>query len=157
MCTINVVSLYPSIPHDEGLGMLRKALDSRADRSVSTDSLMDLAEVVLKNNMFELNGRFYHQMRGTAIGTKCAPPYSLLFLADLEEQHVNRESKSKDGTRIPLVLTLHPALNEFHEILRKCENILLVDREHRRVFSGKLFVSFRRDKNFKDTLVRAKL
>ena len=70
---------------------------------------------------------------------------------------LNRESKSKDGTRIPLVLTFHPALNEVHEILRKCENILLVDREHRRVFFGKLFVSFRRAKNFKDTLVWAKL
>ena len=70
---------------------------------------------------------------------------------------LNRESKSKDGTRIPLVLTFHPALNEVHEILRKCESVLLVDREHRRVFSGKLFVSFRRAKNFKDTLVRAKL
>ena len=70
---------------------------------------------------------------------------------------LNRESKPKDGTRIPLVLTFHPALNEVHEILRKCENILLVDREHRRIFSGKLFVSFRRPKNFKDTLVRAKL
>ena len=66
--------------------MLRKALDSRADQSVSTDSLIDLAEVVLKNNMFEFNGRFYHQIRGTAIGTKCAPPYSILFLADLEEK-----------------------------------------------------------------------
>ena len=86
MCTIDVVALYSSISHNEGLGVLRKALDSRADRSVSTDSLMDLAEVVLTNNMFEFNGRFYHQIRGTAIGTKCAPPYSILFLADLEEE-----------------------------------------------------------------------
>ena len=86
LCTIDVVALYPSIPHNEGLGVLRKALDSRADRSVSTDSLMDLAELVLTNNMFEFNGRFYHQIRGTAIGTKCAPPYSILFLADLEEK-----------------------------------------------------------------------
>ena len=86
LCTIDVVALYPSIPHNEGLGVLRKALDSKADRSVSTDSLMDLAEVVLKNNMFEFNGRFYHQIRGTAIGTKCAPPHSILFLADLEEK-----------------------------------------------------------------------
>ena len=306
LCTIDVVALYAGIPHDEGLGVLRKALDSRADRSVSTDSLMDLAEVVLKNNMFEFNGRFYHQIRGTAIGTKCAPPYAIL--ADLEEkllsssdckpsaswryiddvyliwthgeeelqkfidysnashhsikftaewskesinfldtrvikkdntlvtdlytkptdthqllhrsschpyhtkkgipygqalrirricsedssfkEHLanlkswlmdrgykggeidtqlervkglqrdtllNRESKSKDGKRIPLVLTFHPALNVVHEILRKCENILLVDREDRRIFSGKLFVSFRRAKNFKDALVRAKL
>ena len=86
LCTIDVVALYSSIPHDEGLGALRKALDSRADLSVSTDSLMDLGEVVHKNNMLEFNGRFYHQIRGTAIGTKCAPPYSILFLADLEEK-----------------------------------------------------------------------
>ena len=84
LCTIDVVALYPSIPNDEGLGVLRKALDSRAHQS--TDSLMDLAEVVLKNNIFECNGKFYHQIRGTAIGTNCAPPYSILFLADLEER-----------------------------------------------------------------------
>ena len=34
---------------------------------------------------------------------------------------LSRESKSKDGTRIPLVLTFHPALNGVHEILRKCK------------------------------------
>ena len=32
-----------------------------------------------------------------------------------------------------------------------------MDREHRSTFSGKLFASFRRAKNFKDTLLRAKL
>ena len=85
LCTIDVVALYPSIPHNEGLEVLRKGLHSRADQSVSTDSLMD-SEVVLKNNMFEFNGRFYHQTIGTAIGTKCAPQYSILFLADLEEK-----------------------------------------------------------------------
>ena len=50
LCSIDVVAIYPSIPHDEGLGVLRKALDSGSDQSVSTDSLMDLAERVLKNN-----------------------------------------------------------------------------------------------------------
>ena len=34
LCTIDVVALCPSIPHDEGLGVLRKALDTRADQSV---------------------------------------------------------------------------------------------------------------------------
>ena len=42
-------------------------------------------------------------------------------------------------------------------ILRKCANILLVNDEHRKQFAGKVFVSFRRAKNLKDTLVRAKL
>ena len=55
LCTIDVVGLYPDIPHDEGLIALRKSLESREDKTVSTDSLMDLAECILKKNIFEHN------------------------------------------------------------------------------------------------------
>ena len=85
-CTIDVFGLYPSIPHDEGLGALRVSLDGREDKSVSTNSLVELAELVLKNNFFEFNGSYFQQLRGTAIGTKCAPSYAILFLAALEEK-----------------------------------------------------------------------
>ena len=44
-----------AIPHDEGLIALRKSLESREDKAISTDSLVDLAEFVLKNNIFEHN------------------------------------------------------------------------------------------------------
>ena len=94
LCTIDVVGLYPNIPHDEGLIAIRKALDSREDKSISTDSLMDLAECVLKNNIFEHNERFYKQLRGTAIGTKMAPPYAIIFLGELEEK-ILRDSDLK--------------------------------------------------------------
>ena len=85
MVTIDVVGLYPSIPHDEGLAALRKALDKRTSKSVSTDPLCELTEIVLKNNIFEFNEKTCRQLRGTAIGTKMAPPYAILFLAELEE------------------------------------------------------------------------
>ena len=86
LCTIDVVGLYPNIPHDEGLIALRKSLESREDKTISTDSLMDLAECVLKNNIFEHNLSFFKQLRGTAIGTKMAPPYAIIFMGDLEER-----------------------------------------------------------------------
>ena len=54
---------------------MRKALDAREDKTVSTDSLIELAECALKNNIFEHNTSSYKQLRGTAIGTKMAPPY----------------------------------------------------------------------------------
>ena len=79
-----MVGLYPSIPHDEGLGALRTALNSRENQSVSTDTLVELADLVLSNNFFEFNGDFFKQIRGTAIGTKCAPSYAILFLAALD-------------------------------------------------------------------------
>ena len=46
LCTIDqieVVGLYPNIPHEEGLIAIRKALDTRKDKTVSTDSLIELA------------------------------------------------------------------------------------------------------------------
>ena len=85
MVTIDVVGLYPSIPHEEGLLAMRRALEKRESKDVSTESLCELAEIVLKNNIFEFNEKTYRQLRGTAIGTKMAPPYAILFLAELEE------------------------------------------------------------------------
>ena len=81
LCTIDVVCLYPNIPHNEGL--MRKALDLRKDKRILTEFLIGLAECVLKNNIFEHNLSFYKQLRGTAIGTKMASSYAIIFLRDL--------------------------------------------------------------------------
>ena len=308
LCTVDVVGLYPNIPHEEGLEALRGALDSRENKTVSTESLTELAQIVLKNNCFEFNAEFYQQLQGTAIGTKFAPSYAILFMAALEErllsdapykpwlwwrfiddifliwQHgeeklkqfidalnqahesikftaewskekvcfldvqvikegngiitdlftkptdthqllhrtschpghtkkgipysqalrirricsedrffdrrvgelkgwlvnrgykegevdqqiervrscdrvglLNRQNKDQKDGRIPLVLTYHPALNKVYDILRESSNVLLVDQKHKELFQNKVFLSFRRAKNLKDQLVRAKL
>ena len=65
LCTIDVVGLYPNIPHEEGLIAIRKALDTRKDKTILTDSLIELAECVLKNNIFEHNKSVFKQLRGT--------------------------------------------------------------------------------------------
>ena len=48
--------------------------------------MTELAEVVLKNNIFDFDEKTFKQKRGTAIGTKFAPPYAILFMADFEEK-----------------------------------------------------------------------
>ncbi len=63
----------------------------------------------------------------------------------------------RDNTAIPLVLTYHPAFFKVYDILKKCLNALFVNNEHQQLFKDKIFVSFRRAKNLKDTLVRAKV
>ena len=45
-----------------------------------------MAELLLKNNSFNFNEKTLKQKRGTAIGTKFAPPYSTLFMVELEEE-----------------------------------------------------------------------
>ena len=86
MCTSNVVVLYPEILHSEGLASLRRYLELRDNKQISSDTLIELAEIVLKNNFFEFDQKTFKQVRGTAIGTKFAPPYAILFMDDLEEK-----------------------------------------------------------------------
>ena len=53
LCIVDVVGLYPNIPHEEGLSSLRKRLDNRMEKYISSDTLSDLAEIILKNNIFK--------------------------------------------------------------------------------------------------------
>ena len=55
ICTIYVVGLYPNISHEEGLTSLRKFLDARMEKKRTTKNLLELPEIVLKNNIFQFN------------------------------------------------------------------------------------------------------
>ena len=55
-------------------------------KDFSTKSLCELAAIILKNNFFEIGEEVYHQLLGTAIGTKFAPIYANLFMAGLEKK-----------------------------------------------------------------------
>ena len=48
--TIDAVGLYSNTLHDEDLSVLKKRLESRKEKYFSTDNIIDLAEVVLRNN-----------------------------------------------------------------------------------------------------------
>ena len=52
LCTVDLVDLYPNILHEEGLSSLMKRLDNQMEKYISSDTLCDLAEVVLKNDFF---------------------------------------------------------------------------------------------------------
>ena len=56
------------------------------EKDVTTSYLVELAEVVLKNNIFIFKEKTLKQKRATAIGAKFAPSYSILFVAQLEEE-----------------------------------------------------------------------
>ena len=65
---------------------MRKVLDLGKAKRMSTESLMKLAEFVLKNYIFEYNLSFQKQLRGTKIGTKMVLPCAIIFLGDLQER-----------------------------------------------------------------------
>ena len=48
LCTIDIVGLYPNIPHSEGLTSLPRFLQLRDNNQISSNTLIELAEIVLK-------------------------------------------------------------------------------------------------------------
>ena len=50
LVTANAVGLYPSIPHEVGLKVLREALDNRENKQIPTGNSLKMAMFVLKNN-----------------------------------------------------------------------------------------------------------
>ena len=84
LATEDVVGLYPSIPHNAGLKALTEALNCRKNKKMPTDMLVKMAEFVLTNNYFEFGRKVFHQISGTAIGTKFAPSYACIFMDKFE-------------------------------------------------------------------------
>ena len=65
---------------------MREALTKSPNTSVPADDLVDLAELVLKNNNLTFNGKHYLQILGTGTGTKMAPSYANIFMGKVESE-----------------------------------------------------------------------
>ena len=70
---------------------------------------------------------------------------------------MKRKDKNTQNKRIPLVATYHPGLPNLHGIIRKYFNILHSSERCKRAIPELPIVAFRRPKNLRDRLVRAKL
>ncbi|XP_060071249.1 uncharacterized protein LOC132551153 [Ylistrum balloti] len=98
LCTADVSSLYTSIPHTEGIRAVKLALDGRGPQAQpSTWILLRMIALILTNNCFRFNTDYYLQKLGTAMGTKMAPNYAIIFMDYIEKKFLATQEK------IPLV------------------------------------------------------
>ena len=65
--------------------ILKCFLDKHEDQLVSSENLCRLVKIILKHSYFEGGSDMYHQLLGTAIGTRFASNYVNIFMAGLEE------------------------------------------------------------------------
>ncbi|KAJ1188079.1 hypothetical protein NDU88_004844 [Pleurodeles waltl] len=86
---LDVSSLYTSIPLERGLEMLQRTLNTRdATLFDHTRMLLDLTRLVLENNVFLHDGRWYRQCQGVAMGAKFSPSYANLYMGQFEKKHL---------------------------------------------------------------------
>ena len=64
------------------------AIHKPPDSLPQNSYIIELLEVVLTNNHFEFNGKHYHQVSGTAMGTKLVPSYANLSMPKFKEKYV---------------------------------------------------------------------
>ncbi|KAJ8028283.1 hypothetical protein HOLleu_30479 [Holothuria leucospilota] len=88
--TMDVTSLYTSIPHHAALAAIRHYLDQRQDPNIPTTTFLRLTELVLTQNCFQFNGRFFRHIKGVAMGTKLGPSVACLTMGHFEEQMFSR-------------------------------------------------------------------
>uniref|UniRef100_A0A8C5LPP9 Reverse transcriptase domain-containing protein n=1 Tax=Leptobrachium leishanense TaxID=445787 RepID=A0A8C5LPP9_9ANUR len=84
LVSLDVISLYNNIPHQFGLQASKYFLSGKYSEQ-ETEFVLILLEFVLNHNYFLFQNQFFLQIRGTTMGTSCAPSYANLYLAWWEE------------------------------------------------------------------------
>lgn len=73
-------NLYTNIPHEFGLDAIKCWLykyPTEIPTRISQTFILNAFDFILKKkNTFQFNDKYYRQMKGTAMGTKCAPTYA---------------------------------------------------------------------------------
>ena len=101
MVTIDVKSLYTNIPHTEGIAAITRMIEYTGLDTLHRMFICNLTHQVLTKNYFQFNGQMYRQKQSTAIGTRMAPNYAIIFMHYLESNLLNQTTlKPKTWLRL---------------------------------------------------------
>ena len=84
---MDVTSLYTNIPHDKGIRAVKNVIQMR-NSLPANEYILRILNLVLKCNSFRFNENYYVQINGTAMGTRVAPTYAVIFMNAFEEDHI---------------------------------------------------------------------
>ena len=114
-------------------------MEIRDNKQISTDTLTELAEVVLNNNIFEFDENTFKQKRRIAIGTNFSPLYAIRFMADFEEKMLESfDKKSMIWWRyIDYIFFIREHCKESLNIFREQGNMFLSTIEFTAEYSKK--------------------
>ena len=93
LCTIDVSDLYTMIPQVKGVLSLKKMLDYlqlKDIKGLKAEAIIRLARFVMKNNYFSYNGKYYHQIRGGAMGSPLALTIANCYMFFFEQNIIRQ-------------------------------------------------------------------
>ena len=90
LVTIDVTALYTNIVHKDGILAVKDALETRTNKEPKTWILLCLLYLVLTKTCFKFNDRYYEQISGITMGTKCAPSLAIIFMDKFERDFLSK-------------------------------------------------------------------
>lgn len=84
--SMDVKNLYTNIPIEAGIKCVEDIFKKHPDPRRPDVELLKLLEINLTRNDFMFNGKYYLQVKGTAMGKKFAPAYANIFMANWERE-----------------------------------------------------------------------
>ena len=88
LVSLDVKSLYKSIPNTECIKTVKKSLDNHPKRTAATKVITTFLALILTLNNFTFNSTNYQQTKGCAMGTICAPSYAKIFMDHFEKKNL---------------------------------------------------------------------
>ena len=95
LVTMDVQSLYTSIPSNEGIASVKKKYDRYLKKTTPTKIIRIFLAIILALNNFIVNSKFHLQIKGCAMGTNCAPSYANIFMSEFEGKYIYPPIKNK--------------------------------------------------------------
>ncbi|XP_069466482.1 uncharacterized protein [Ambystoma mexicanum] len=86
--SMDVCSLYTSIPHIEGVDAVLWLLLNHEHIRGNKEFIVELLEIILHNSYFRFQGQYYVQSSGTSMGSAMAPVYANTYMYKFEKENV---------------------------------------------------------------------
>ena len=125
LASIDVSALFTNIPEKEGLESLNEALEERTDKTVPSELIRKLMELVLRHNLFSFHDGIYRQEIGSAMGSHSAPSYADNFMARKIDKQIQKHEMIKFLKRFldDLFLIFQGSTKELHLFLEEINKI----------------------------------
>jgi hypothetical protein len=99
LCTSDVTDLYTMLPQEEAIKILKKFFhhfNYTHVQGMTTDAIVSLARLVLMENVFFYENKYYRQIKGGAMGSPFTLTLANIFMWDCEQKLVEHQRNSNE-------------------------------------------------------------
>ena len=121
--SLDVKSLYTSIPLNEGISSLQVLATLSWRASVDERRILSLIDTVLFNNFFEFEGIQRKQLKGVAMGSPLGPAFANVFMLSIDKEILRIEGVVKYYRYIDNILIICDRTLKGENLLATANNL----------------------------------